>query len=174
MPTPRKPCRVCGSTDREPGVEKYCSRKCHVAAYSAPQPNGCIVWTGAIKNIGYGIITMRDRSYHAHRVAWELVNGPIESGKVVCHTCDNRACVNTAHMFIGTHADNSADMKRKNRHVHGEKASWSKLSEEQARIILADTTTPHAEYARLFNVSDVAVSRIRKRQNWKHLTEGPA
>ena len=169
MPTPRKPCKVCGSTDREPHVQRYCSRKCHIAAYSREAPNGCVIWSGAIKDIGYGVITMRNKSYHAHRVAWEVSRGPIPEGRVICHRCDNRACVNPDHMFLGTHLDNSTDMVAKGRSKRGERASWSKLTEAQARQILHDKVTPHATYARELGVSETAISHIRKRRNWKCL-----
>lgn len=51
----------------------------------------------------------------AHRVAWEEANGPIPDGMLVCHTCDNRRCLNVEHMFLGTNEDNLHDMAEKGR-----------------------------------------------------------
>lgn len=78
-------------------------------------PSGCHRWTGASLD-GYGIF-MKKR---AHRYAWERVHGPIPPGMLVCHHCDNPGCVNVDHLFLGTHADNYNDMKRKGRaNVYG-------------------------------------------------------
>jgi hypothetical protein len=82
----------------------------------------CWLWTGALnapegtRSGGYGVVgTTRPKTALAHRVAWELVNGPIPAGMVVAHRCDNRRCVNPAHLFIGTQKDNVHDMLAKGR-----------------------------------------------------------
>jgi hypothetical protein len=77
---------------------------------------GCWEWTGALDRHGYGIV-MRDGSIkRTHRYAWELCNGAIPAGMVICHRCDNRKCVRPSHLFIGTQRDNIQDAMRKGRH----------------------------------------------------------
>lgn len=78
----------------------------------------CWEWQGKRSTKGYGLIARgsRDmRSDRAHRVAYEVARGPIPAGLFVLHHCDNPPCCNPSHLFLGTAADNTADMMRKGR-----------------------------------------------------------
>lgn len=101
----------------------------------------CWNWTGALTSGGYGNCKENGRVVRAHRKAWELVNGPIPAGMWVLHHCDNRRCVNPAHLFLGTARDNAVDCVRKgrmyrvpkNRLRRGERAKSAKFTMDQVR-----------------------------------------
>ena len=83
--------------------------------------SGCQEWTGATARKGYGQIRVDHKTVQTHRLAWELANGPIPDGMLVCHTCDNPPCCNVAHLWLGTNDENMADMVGKGR-THGRTA----------------------------------------------------
>jgi hypothetical protein len=133
--------------------------------------NACWEWLGSYDKDGYGLFKYRQRSRRAHRVAWELACGTIPDGDLVCHDCDNPACCNPAHLFLGSPADNAADMVDKKRSLRGVLNPRSKLSEADVLEIrwLWENNWEATDIAAEYGVSATAVRLIIKGQNWAWL-----
>lgn len=137
--------------------------------------DSCWLWTDAPTVHGYGHMWIEGKHRRAHRVAWELANGPIPEGEghhgtCVCHRCDVRRCVNPAHLFLGTHAENIADRNAKGRSAgaKGETHGRAKLTAAQVVEIRA-ASGPQTAIAARFGISQSQVGRIRRGKLWTAL-----
>lgn len=133
--------------------------------------SGCWIWGKTIASDGYGKISIKSKQQPAHRISYEFFNGEIPENMMVCHKCDNRSCVNPAHLFLGTHQDNMSDMTKKKRQAHNESHGASKLTEQQViDIYLSDKT--QLELANEYGVTRRSINYIKNGKNWRHLTKG--
>lgn len=137
--------------------------------------SGCWIWLGNLTKKGYGVMSFErgKRRSHAHRVAYELYRGPIPDGLVVCHKCDAPSCVNPAHLFIGTQADNLRDMHTKGRRSSdtgspGVLNHNAKLTDLDALAIFR-SPRPQRTLASEFGVSQRAVWQIKNKRAWLHI-----
>ncbi len=133
---------------------------------------GCWTWVGYTDPNGYGRLNIKNAPILAHRISYEIHYGNIQDGLCVCHKCDNPRCVNPDHLFLGTQADNIADMEQKGRArkrgLRGADSPLAKIGEKDVREI-RDTDTSAAKLGKKFGVSPTTIWDIRHRKSWKHL-----
>ena len=143
---------------------------------------GCWNWIGAKTPSGYGVIRWRGEQ-RANRVSYKMFVGEIPKGKFVCHTCDNRACVNPGHLWIGSPKDNSQDMIKKGRQASGfrngkytqphktpsgSRHGMAKLSDKDVLAIRASSETTR-DLAQKFSVHTDTILLIKRRKTWKNI-----
>lgn len=150
-------------------------------------PNGCWLWRAGHFPQGYGCMWVAGRSRAAHIVAWGLFRGDT-SGLCVLHNCptgDNMGCCNPSHLFLGTQADNVADMVKKQRQAKGERhhsrlhpervlrgeaLNRRVLTVERVRAIRADTGRL-CDIARRAGISPALAHEVRARKIWRHVID---
>lgn len=161
----------------------------NILAANSRFDRACRIWTSQTNDKGYGRFRFRGTQHRAHRVAYELMHGPIPKGMSVCHRCDTPGCVNAFHLFLGTNADNTADMVAKGRQARGpalakafkESPNWqpvtpkygeanglAKLTVEKVAAIKRASGTL-VELAAQFGVSRAQIGRIRRGEHWKEV-----
>lgn len=133
----------------------------------------CWEWTHDQNSNGYGRFSLKDRSLSAHRVAFEIFGAKIPDGKVVCHTCDNRLCVNPAHLWLGTQSENLADAVRKGRmfrpDTRAERNGNTKLTWDDVHKIRKQVSSGirQNDIARAFGVSPSTIANIKNHETWR-------
>lgn len=149
----------------------------------------CWLWTASTRSKGYGAFCYRRHGKYvqgrAHIFSYELHKEEVPAGLFVLHACDNPACVNPDHLFLGTNQDNVNDMVRKGRHVaggthcgvngawkRGERHHASKLTPETVREIRqlhAGGGWSYSKLAARYGVGISAIQKIISRALWKHV-----
>jgi hypothetical protein len=134
--------------------------------------HGCWLWLGGKDGDGYGLLEVYGKGFRAHRLAYEHWHGPIGEGLYVLHRCDDPSCVNPDHLWMGTQAENIADMYAKGRQANrrGEYHGRAKLTADmvcEIRLLQSDFTL--VELARRFMVSPRLISKILKGELWQHV-----
>lgn len=198
-------CERCDQPFRTKRLEsqhrpRFCSRTCYLAAHTnRPEdlwsyldksggPDACWPFQGPRDKDGYGKFCANWVKVRAHRLAYELVNGPIPKGQLIRHVvCDNPPCCNPAHLTTGQEADNSSDMVGKGRAAVGDKNASrahperlrrgeshpnAKLTDDLVRQIRAAAANGEtgASIGRRIGVSKKTVCQVIRGDVWSHVT----
>lgn len=175
--TPRRQARESGNP--------YCSRSCsnrarkrpmserfHDFYKPLPDPDACWPWTGPRDRDGYGVIADENRrQIRAHRLAYELLKGPIPGRHQIRHACDNPPCCNPGHLLTGSGADNMQDKVLRSRQAKGDTIRSTPLTAEKVRSIkeAIRAGATNTELAKRYGVTDGAIWFIRRGVTWKHV-----
>lgn len=131
--------------------------------------NGCWIWQRSMTWDGYGQVSGLGEA-RAHRLSWRIFKGLIPAYSVICHTCDNRACVNPDHLFVGSHSDNRRDAINKGRidvHALSKHAnSFHIIPETTVKAVIdyhRNNGGTQAEIGKLFGISQASVGNILSR-----------
>lgn len=133
----------------------------------------CWEWTANRHQKGYGTMRVERKVLKAHRISYELHHGPVPDGLHVLHRCDNPPCVNPAHLWAGTNAENVADKEAKGRggQPKGSKHHGATLTEEQVIMMrrLHEGGMKQKDLVTQFGVEKSRVSAIIRRRIWRHV-----
>lgn len=132
---------------------------------------GCWLWKGVIGRRSGGRIKFKGRYRSVGQVVWEATYGPVPPGMLICHKCDNPPCMRPDHLFLGTHADNQADMARKGRAARGERNARAKLTEASVRAIRkrAFSGESQVSLAMEYGLSTPGICSVIHGKAWKHV-----
>ena len=182
-------CRACHrDNERERRARKRAGRPTYeeraearlLASFDMQGEDECWPWTATRQPNGYGSFFYQGRRHGAHRFIYERHHGPIPAGLFVCHHCDNPPCVNPGHLFLGTAADNTADMIRKGRYKVGSRencrrgedhpdAVLTEADVRDMRAVRAAEGIPYYAIAERFGVAPRTAYLAVTGRTWAHI-----
>ena len=144
----------------------------------SPDVRKCWNWMAAKTSNGYGNVRINKKYLGAHRVAFEIINGKVPEGFIICHVCDNKSCCNPHHLMLGTVRSNAIDMVIKGRSggpryaMTGTQNHNSKLNDEKVKEIresYKSGSMDQYELARKYGVTQSTIGYITRNKTWRHV-----
>ena len=133
--------------------------------------NGCyVVVSHKGDEDGYAQIKRNGKHWYVHRLVWTNHYGKIPEGNIIRHLCNNKLCINPAHLAMGTHSDNVQDRVDAGNSARGEHHGRAKLTEGEVCKIFADLFTPKMRLAREYGVCPKNIRNIKQGITWRHVT----
>lgn len=135
------------------------------------EENGCWTWTGYKMKNGYGQLRYQSTAVYTHRFSWYIHNGEFDLTLCLCHKCDNRACCNPEHMFLGTRTDNQNDMVAKKRQAVGQAVGgvFTEADVREMHRLVKQEGKTQTYVAELFRTNPGHISNIINGHKWGHL-----
>jgi DNA-binding transcriptional regulator YiaG len=138
--------------------------------------DGCWMWEGATNPQDYGVIEVKNESYRAHRLSYEVFCGELKEGKQINHKCHKRTCVNPAHLYQGTHQDNMDDAVEEGSYkettLKGEEMHNAKLTGEDVKELrqrYKNEDISQRDLADEYGVCQRTVSQVVNHEKWTHV-----
>lgn len=139
-------------------------------AHRSHRDGGCLIWDGAITTTGYGHMRLAGYDVRVPRLVLELDTEARPSRDYALHTCDNRRCIERAHLYWGDFSQNMADMAARGRRVRGETFPQARLTEADVRAIRSTAgTITQREIAGRYGVCQAVISRVLGGRSWSHV-----
>lgn len=154
---------IRGHINRRTLGQKYITFWSHVAITA--DDNQCWLWLISKNAYGYGQFQLGEEQI-ASRIAWSYPNYIIPTGMIICHSCDNHACCNPKHLFLGTHQDNMTDMVQKGRSTKGmdinRQKNRRKITKEEESEIIERFFKGGITQPQLAKEYNIAINHVRR------------